>query len=106
MRNRLEVYRKQTEPLVDYYRDKGLLKTVDGMAADRRGDAAKSRRVLSACKFGVAQAVDFSPASSIGTAPSLMELLDWIRFPIIEVGIGIRSLVVERLAEAFRLPDI
>lgn len=31
LRNRLAVYREQTAPLVDYYRDKGLLKTVDGM---------------------------------------------------------------------------
>ena len=30
VRNRLEVYKKQTAPLVDYYRGKGLLKTVDG----------------------------------------------------------------------------
>ena len=28
--NRLTVYRQQTEPLVDYYRDAGLLRTVDG----------------------------------------------------------------------------
>jgi adenylate kinase len=28
--NRLIVYRQQTEPLVDYYRDAGLLRTVDG----------------------------------------------------------------------------
>jgi adenylate kinase len=28
--NRLTVYREQTEPLVDYYRDAGLLRTVDG----------------------------------------------------------------------------
>ena len=28
--NRLTVYRQQTEPLVNYYRDAGLLRTVDG----------------------------------------------------------------------------
>lgn len=27
---RIEVYKKQTEPLVNYYKDKGILKTVDG----------------------------------------------------------------------------
>ena len=27
--NRLEVYRRQTEPLIDYYRQRGLLRTVD-----------------------------------------------------------------------------
>ncbi|HEY4200019.1 MAG TPA: adenylate kinase [Devosiaceae bacterium] len=32
LRNRLNIYREQTAPLVDYYRRKGLLKTVDGMA--------------------------------------------------------------------------
>jgi len=32
VRKRLEVYRELTEPLVNYYRGKGLLKTVDGMA--------------------------------------------------------------------------
>jgi adenylate kinase len=32
VRKRLEVYREQTAPLVDYYRGKGLLRTVDGMA--------------------------------------------------------------------------
>jgi len=32
VRNRLDVYRQQTAPLVQYYRGKGLLKSVDGMA--------------------------------------------------------------------------
>ena len=46
LRKRLGVYREQTAPLVDFYRGKGLLKTVDGMqpveevaAAIRRGIA-------------------------------------------------------------------
>lgn len=30
IRNRLEVYREETQPLEDYYRDRGLLVTVDG----------------------------------------------------------------------------
>lgn len=30
VRNRLEVYKQQTAPLVEYYRGKGLLRTVDG----------------------------------------------------------------------------
>jgi adenylate kinase len=30
IRNRLEVYREETQPLEDYYRDQGLLVTVDG----------------------------------------------------------------------------
>jgi len=32
LRKRLDVYREQTAPLVDYYARKGLLKPVDGMA--------------------------------------------------------------------------
>jgi len=32
VRNRLEVYRQQTAPLVEFYRGKGLLRSVDGMA--------------------------------------------------------------------------
>lgn len=32
LKSRLEVYRRQTAPLIDYYRDKGLLRAVDGMA--------------------------------------------------------------------------
>lgn len=31
LRNRLQVYRRQTEPVLPYYRDKDMLKTVDGM---------------------------------------------------------------------------
>ncbi len=33
IRNRLDVYRKQTEPLVRYYQDKGILDTVNGMTS-------------------------------------------------------------------------
>lgn len=33
LRNRLEVYRRTTAPLIDYYGAKGKLKTVDGMAS-------------------------------------------------------------------------
>ncbi|KIH77124.1 Adenylate kinase [Geoalkalibacter ferrihydriticus] len=32
IRRRLKVYREQTAPLIGYYRDKGLLQEVDGMA--------------------------------------------------------------------------
>jgi adenylate kinase len=31
IRNRMAVYRAQTEPLIAYYRDKGILRPVDGM---------------------------------------------------------------------------
>ena len=30
---RLEAYRKQTAPILPYYKARGLLKTVDGMAS-------------------------------------------------------------------------
>ena len=46
-RKRLEVYRELTEPLVKYYREKGMLKTVDGMAPVEEVTAA-IRRVLGA----------------------------------------------------------
>jgi adenylate kinase len=47
IRNRLNVYRELTEPLVSYYRGKGLLKTVDGMAPVEEVTAA-IRRALGA----------------------------------------------------------
>ncbi len=33
VRTRLDAYREQTAPILPYYRNKGILKTVDGMAA-------------------------------------------------------------------------
>lgn len=33
LRNRLAVYREQTAPIIPYYRDKGALKSVDGMGS-------------------------------------------------------------------------
>ena len=30
VKNRLEVYHKQTQPLIDYYTNAGILRTVDG----------------------------------------------------------------------------
>jgi adenylate kinase len=47
IRKRLDVYRELTEPLVSYYRNKGLLKTVDGMAPVDEVTAA-IRRALGA----------------------------------------------------------
>jgi adenylate kinase len=46
-RKRLEVYRELTEPLVAYYRGRGMLKTVDGMAPVEEVTAA-IRRALGA----------------------------------------------------------
>jgi adenylate kinase len=31
IRRRMEVYRRQTEPLVDYYRERGLVRRVDAL---------------------------------------------------------------------------
>jgi adenylate kinase len=42
--NRLNVYREQTEPLIDYYSQKSLLRTVDG-----EGDMADVFKRLAAC---------------------------------------------------------
>jgi len=47
IRKRLDVYRELTEPLVSYYRGKGLLKTVDGMSPVEEVTAA-IRRALGA----------------------------------------------------------
>lgn len=33
IKNRLKTYQEQTEPLIDYYRKKGILKSIDGMGA-------------------------------------------------------------------------
>ena len=45
LRNRLSVYREQTAPLVEFYRGKGLLKSVDGMQSVEDVTAA-IRRVV------------------------------------------------------------
>ena len=45
LRNRLNVYREQTAPLVEFYRGKGLLKTVDGMLPVDEVTAAIRRAV-------------------------------------------------------------
>jgi adenylate kinase len=47
LRNRLNVYREQTAPLVAYYRDRDLLKTVDGMAPVEEVTAAIKQAVES-----------------------------------------------------------
>jgi adenylate kinase len=43
IRNRLSVYSEQTAPLVEFYRGKGLLKTVDGMSSVEEVTAAIRR---------------------------------------------------------------
>jgi adenylate kinase len=45
IRNRLNVYREQTAPLVEFYRGKGLLKSVDGMLPVNEVTAAIRRAV-------------------------------------------------------------
>jgi adenylate kinase len=45
LRTRLEVYRQQTAPILPYYRDRGLLRVVDGMA-DIDGVAREIERIL------------------------------------------------------------
>ena len=45
LRNRLSVYREQTAPLVEFYRGKGLLKSVDGMQQVDEVTAAIRRAV-------------------------------------------------------------
>jgi adenylate kinase len=45
---RLDAYRKQTAPILPYYRDKGLLRTVDGMAPPEEVAHAIDRALESA----------------------------------------------------------
>ena len=45
VRKRLEVYRELTEPLIAYYRDKGMLRVVDGMAPVETVTAAIRRAI-------------------------------------------------------------
>ncbi len=45
LRNRLNVYREQTAPLVEFYRGKGMLKSVDGMLPVEEVTAAIRRAV-------------------------------------------------------------
>jgi adenylate kinase len=46
-RERLRVYHRETEPLIDYYEDRGLLRRVDG-ARDADAVHAEIRRKISA----------------------------------------------------------
>jgi adenylate kinase len=48
LRSRLAAYRAQTEPLIDYYRRKGLLRTVDGMEPIDAVTAAIGRQLTAA----------------------------------------------------------
>jgi adenylate kinase len=54
LRKRLDAYRAQTEPLVAYYRDKALLRTVDGMAAIPQVAEAIAR-ILAGSRGGTTQ---------------------------------------------------
>jgi adenylate kinase len=48
VRTRLEAYRAQTAPLLPYYRAKGLVRTVDGMAPIEEVRAAIGRALVGA----------------------------------------------------------
>lgn len=52
VRNRLEVYESQTAPLIDYYNERGLLKTVDGSGEVERIFADVRAAVESASRTG------------------------------------------------------
>jgi hypothetical protein len=43
LKTRLEAYRRQTAPLIEYYRDKGLLRAVEGAVTGRRWHGADRR---------------------------------------------------------------
>jgi len=50
LKKRLEVYHKQTAPVADYYRQKGRLETVDGMASKDQVAAAIARTLKAKSK--------------------------------------------------------
>jgi adenylate kinase len=52
LKQRLASYRAQTAPLVAYYRDKGSLRTVDGMASIEEVTGAIARALADAAAFG------------------------------------------------------
>jgi adenylate kinase len=54
VRNRLAVYREQTAPLVEFYRQKGLLRSVDGMAPVEQVTAAIRQAVEGGRERGAA----------------------------------------------------
>jgi adenylate kinase len=63
LRKRLAAYREQTAPLIAYYRERGLLRSVDGMAAI--GDVADALdRALSADGIAKKKIAEPSPAAS------------------------------------------
>jgi adenylate kinase len=45
IRNRLEVYRRQTEPLIAYYRERGLLHDIDSSESVEHSDS-QIRRII------------------------------------------------------------
>ncbi len=63
LKKRLDAYRAQTEPLVAYYRDRGLLRSVDGMASIPQVAEAIAR-ILSGSGDGTARSPEGKPAAS------------------------------------------
>ena len=45
IRNRMRVYREQTEPLIAYYRRQGLLREIDGMGTSKRWSGGSRRNL-------------------------------------------------------------
>jgi adenylate kinase len=64
LRTRIEAYREQTAPLVDYYRWQGALKTVDGMAAIPEVAAAIDRALAAAVAKKPARRAAAKPAAA------------------------------------------
>ena len=57
IRRRLEVYHAQTEPLIDYYDEPGLLRRFDGTRSAGRGPRAHPRHARDAAAGGGALAM-------------------------------------------------
>jgi adenylate kinase len=70
LKKRLEAHRAQTAPLVAYYRDKGLLRSVDGMAAIPEVAEAIDRLLVGATSANGGTAQDAKAGQAARRSPS------------------------------------
>jgi adenylate kinase len=71
LKTRLEAYRRQTAPLIDHYRDKGLLRGVDGMAPiDEVTAAIAWKRQVKLAKPAAGPARGAEAAAKTGKKPA------------------------------------
>ena len=82
MKARLKAYREQTAPILPYYRAKGVLRTVDGMAAIDR--VTEQIEEILRNDLGARRMVDFRPLDSYNAAPSAQS------------GVGLQSPIADK----------